>query len=120
MHVRFPLTTFPGIVTSMDVSAKLVWLESTPASQLSCITISGPATYVVWTRDGMPVTEDGDHITAQEVVNGVTAEYLNTLTVRGSVHGTYTCTVSNDRMANPLSEDLLIEGLYLPALCWYS
>ena len=58
----------------------------------------------------MPVTEDSNHVVLQSVVDGETAEYNNSLTVSVAEHGTYRCTVDNDRTAPPVFQELDVEG----------
>ena len=63
-----------------------------PQFTLTCISTSGPATTVTWTRDsevvsgGMTVLDDP-----------VTAQYIHTLTVTGRLVGQYQCVVSNNK-----------------------
>ena len=58
---------------------------------LTCISTSGPATTVTWTRDSVTVT-------GRTVLNDlVTARYTHTLTVTGRLSGLYTCTVANNK-----------------------
>ncbi len=55
------------------------------------------------------MTEDSNHDILQSVVDGEAAEYNNSLTVRASEFGTYTCTVSNDRTSNAVSENIIVD-----------
>ena len=69
-----------------------------PQFTLTCISFSGPATTVTWTRDS-------------EVVNGSTvlihadiATYSHTLTVTGRTEGLYRCNVSNSKPSSVAAE----------------
>ena len=71
--------------------------EDPPEFTLTCRSEGGPATTVVWTRDGDLVQEDSNHIISQIIVDtSINAVYNNTLTVRGREGGLYVCNVSND------------------------
>ena len=70
--------------------------ENPPEFTLTCRSDGGPATTVMWWRNGEPVQEDSNHETSQIIVD--TSEntvYDNTLRVRGR-GGRFTCTVSNN------------------------
>ena len=62
---------------------------------LICTSTGGPATTVTWIRDGISVPYDSTHVLSQTVVDAVTAQYDNTLTVTKAEGGIYHCTVSN-------------------------
>ena len=64
-----------------------------PQFTLTCISTGGPATTVTWTRDSVTVTEGTETV----LDDPVTAQYTHTLTVTGSLGGSYTCTVANDK-----------------------
>ena len=88
-----------GILTSADIYYTLDSEpdEDPPEFTLTCRSEGGPATTVVWTRDGDLVQEDSNHIISQIIVNtSRNAVYNNTLTVRGREGGLYVCNVSND------------------------
>ena len=71
--------------------------ENPPEFTLTCRSVGGPATTVMWWRNGEPVQEDSNHETSQIIVD--TSEntvYKNTLRVRGREGGQYTCNVSNN------------------------
>ena len=72
--------------------------EDPPEFTLTCQSKGGPATEVVWIRNGMRVEEDNSHITSQIIVDtsGNTV-YNNTLKVRGRETGGCSCVVSNNR-----------------------
>ena len=78
-----------------------------PEFTLTCISIEGPATSVVWTRDNELVTEG-----TETVLNDpVTARYTHTLTLTGRLGGDYVCNVSNS-ISSILSRELNIKGVY--------
>ena len=66
---------------------------------LTCTSTGGPATSVTWTRDGINVTYDSDHVLTRTVEDTINARYSNTLTVTGVKGGSYRCIVSNVRGA---------------------
>ena len=92
----------------IDVQSVVFTLDNITRLQftLTCISIGGPATTVTWTRDSQ--TALGER--RSEVVNGVTAQYNNTLTVTGRLGGLYTCTVTNNLSAG-VSSELHVKGI---------
>ena len=72
--------------------------EDPPEFTLTCQSKGGPATEVVWMRNGVRVEEDSNHTTSQIIVDtsGNTV-YNNTLRVRGRETGRYSCVVRNNR-----------------------
>ena len=78
---------------------------TSPQFTLTCISTSGPATTVTWTRDSTPVTEGNETV----LQNPITAEYLHTLNVTGDIKGRYTCAVANNKPSNA-SETMECEG----------
>ena len=77
-----------------------------PEFTLTCISIEGPATSVVWTRDSTTVITEG----TETVLNDqMAAHYTHTLTVTGRLGGDYICNVSNS-ISSILSSNLNIEG----------
>ena len=73
---------------------------------LTCISTGGPATTVTWTRDEAAATG----VISQTLTNTLTATYVNTLTVTGRELGNYTCSVTNDRTAQPATASLTVAG----------
>ena len=72
--------------------------EDPPEFTLTCVSRGGPATRVVWRRDGMEITENSTYSTSQIIVDtSSTTVYNNTLRVRGREGGVYRCAVSNSR-----------------------
>ena len=72
--------------------------EDPPEFTLTCQSKGGPATEVVWMRNGVRVGEDSNHTTSQIIVDtsGNTV-YNNTLRVRGREGGQYECIINNNR-----------------------
>ena len=101
--------------------------EDPPEFTLTCQSKGGPATEVVWMRNGVRVEEDSNHTTSQIIVDtsGNTI-YNNTLRVRGRVteqmvQWTFKCFVGNNR------PDFLLVGTNVTAsitvrskLCYYT
>ena len=72
--------------------------EDPPQFTLTCVSKGGPATRVVWRRDGKEITENSTYSTSQIIVNTSSIPvYNNTLRVRGREGGVYRCSVSNSR-----------------------
>ena len=68
-----------------------------PEFTLTCVSEGGPATTVIWWRDGEPVQEDSNHTTSQIIVDtSKNTIYNNTLRIRGREGGQYKCSVSNN------------------------
>ena len=89
-----------GKLTSADVSFTRLHSEpneNPPEFTLTCVSEGGPATAVVWERNGEPVQEDSNHETSQIIVDRLAdTVYHNRLRVRGREGGEYMCTVSNN------------------------
>ena len=100
------VVTLSGVV---DVQNVMFTLDNglSPQFTLTCVSTGGPATTVTWTRDS--ATAVG--VRRSEVVNGVTAQYANTLTVTGRLGGLYTCTVANDVSLSGDSESFGVRGM---------
>ena len=77
---------------------------------LTCVSTGGPATTVTWTRDGAAVYYDVNHVLTQTVTDELTATYSNVLTVTGREPGNYTCSVTNNRTAQPATASLTVAG----------
>ena len=82
--------------------------EDPPEFTLTCQSKGGPATEVVWMRNGVRVEEDSNHTTSQIIVDtsGNTV-YNNTLRVRGRETGGYLCRVENNRYLLEVSNAIL-------------
>ena len=80
--------------------------EDPPEFTLTCPSKGGPATEVVWMRNGVRVEEDSNHTTSQIIVDtsGNTV-YNNTLRVRGRVteQWTFKCIVGNNRVTEVIA-----------------
>ena len=88
--------------------------ESPPEFTLTCRSEGGPATTVLWEREGVTVQEDSDHETSQVIVDtSRNAVYENRLRVRGRREGgNYKCTVSND-FHSIISSNILLRGILI-------
>ena len=85
---------------------------ASPQFTLTCISTSGPATTVTWTRSGEVV---GD--TKTVLNNRMNAQYTHTLTVTGRLVGLYTCTVGNNKPSTA-SANITIEGITCMLTCY--
>ncbi len=70
--------------------------DDSPVFTLTCNSGGGPATTVIWKRDGTVVNEDSNHVMNSGLVDQSGPDYTSTLTVTGREDGLYTCTVIND------------------------
>ena len=71
--------------------------EDPPEFTLTCQSRGGPVTEVEWTRNGVRVEEDSNHMTSQIIVDtSVNTVYNNTLRVRGRDPGVYKCDVRSN------------------------
>ena len=65
-----------------------------PKFTLTCRSEGGPATVVLWKRNGVTVQEDSQHETSRVIVDtSQNAVYENRLQIRGREGGEYKCTV---------------------------
>ena len=67
---------------------------------LTCTSTGGPATTVIWTKDGAVITPSTTHQQTQMIVDTVGGIYQNNLTIAQSVardnfHGLYSCMAKN-------------------------
>ena len=92
MHKTGRLFNPPRLYFTLDSEVS----EDPPEFTLTCVSKGGPATRVVWSRDGKEITENSTYSTSQIIVDtSSTTVYNNTLRVRGREGGVYMCTVSN-------------------------
>ena len=75
--------------------------------------MGGPATTVIWRRDGVVLTPNATHQQTKRLVDPVNGTYQTVLTINSSVSqddivGTYTCTVENVRGES--SETVVVPG----------
>ena len=56
------------------------------------------------------MSSDVNHTLTQTVYDDLTATYSNILTVTGRLPGNYTCSVTNDRTAQPDTASLIVAG----------
>ena len=72
------------------------------SNTLTCTSSGGPATNVIWKKDGVVITLNGTYQQTQIVTNTTTSTYQTVLTINSSVNqsdieGMYNCTVENIR-----------------------
>ena len=107
-----------GAVTSVTDSIQFnltsALTADPPVFTLTCVSTGGPATTVTWTRDGATVSCDANHVLTQTVTDQLNIVYTNVLTVTGREPGSYQCSVTNDRTAQPATATLTVTG---EALC---
>ena len=87
---------------------------ATPMFTLTCTSTSGPATEVIWTRDGSPASGT----ILQTVTDQETATYNNILTVTGRLTGIYMCSVNNVRTTTAPTQTLTVTGECF-AILWH-
>ena len=94
MHKTGAIFNPPNLYFTLDSKVS----EDPPEFTLTCVSKGGPATLVVWRRDGKEITENSTYSTSQIIVDtsSITV-YNNTLRVRGREGGVYRCTVSNSQ-----------------------
>ena len=94
LHKTGALFIPPSLYFTLDSEVS----EDPPQFTLTCVSKGGPATLVVWRRDGKEITENSTYSTSQIIVDTSSIPvYNNTLRVRGREGGVYRCTVSNSR-----------------------
>ena len=112
LHVMYPASIPPlsGALQPITDAIQFALVSSSLVQfTLTCTSTGGPATSVTWTRDGVTVPYDSTHVLSQTVVDTLTAQYNNTLTVTGVEGGSYQCTVS-DVLSTELSPVLSGDG----------
>ena len=94
LHKAGALFNPPNLYFTLDSEVS----EDPPEFTLTCVSRGGPATLVVWRRDGKEITENSTYSTSQIIVDtSSTTVYNNTLRVRGREGGGYRCAVSNSQ-----------------------
>ena len=79
-------------------------------STLTCTSSGGPATTVVWTKDGQELKFGGSSFSQVQVVNNtINSTYLNILkaSMTSDLVGMFSCRVVNDRGTSNTSSKLL-------------
>ena len=81
-----------------------------PIFTLTCTSIGGPAATVTWTRDSVsdPLTNSNVFSLSQMVLDTVTANYSNQITVTGRLPDTYRCDIENDEGSD--RESLIVQS----------
>ena len=72
------------------------------SNSLTCTSTGGPATTVIWRKDGAVITLNSTHQQTKRVVDPVASTYQTVLAIdpsvdQGSIVGSYCCTVENVR-----------------------
>ena len=98
LHKTGRLFNPPSLYFTLDSEVS----EDPPQFTLTCVSQGGPATRVVWRRDGKEITQNSTYSTSQIIVDtsSITV-YNNTLRVRGREGGVYRCAVSNSQNLLP-------------------
>ena len=106
MHKTGALLNPPKLYFTLDSEVS----EDPPEFTLTCVSKGGPATLVVWRRDGKEITENSTYSTSQIIVDtSSTTVYNNTLRDKGREGGVYRCTVSNSRsLASTITARLIL------------
>ena len=91
--------------------------SSASSSTLTCTSTGSPATTVLWTRNGQPVSiDETTYKLTQTVTDRAASTYENVLTINqplNNIHGSnFTCTVSNTLGSNT-SNSLQVTGLFM-------
>ena len=102
-----PTGAFESVEVIFELGTELT--EEQPEFSLTCISEGGPATNVVWRREGAEIEDDSSHSSSQIVVDTVDAVYHNILVVTGRNGGEYTCTVSHARTT--IIGSIQVEGI---------
>ena len=81
-----------------------------PVFTLTCTSTGGPATTVIWKRNGTILRDDSNHNITSQVIDPVNITYTNTLTVTGRLAGQYECNVSNIRTSPSETRHIRVVG----------
>ena len=114
------MVTFGKVTVTSELNADPLTFNVT------CISVNGPVTGVVWTVDGSPVPSENNPITTRTVDNTTTGAYTLTLSVTGRLTGTYRCEVTSVRPENVwispgmyvTSAEMMIVGKYSSAITY--
>ena len=109
-HTTRPLGVVTSVTDQLQFSLISALTADPPVFTLTCVTTGGPATTVTWTRDGAAVSYDANHVLTQTVTDQLNIDYSNVLTVTGREPGSYQCSVSNDRTAQPVTASHVVAG----------
>ena len=94
IHPYFLTDSANPRVTSIQLNlASNYTVIKTVEFSITCISEGGPATMVIWTRDGEPVS-GGDFTATRRLYDPVKATYILTLSVSGRLAGVYRCQVA--------------------------
>ena len=81
-----------------------------PVFTLTCTSTGGPATTVIWKRNGTILRNDSNHNITSQVIDPMNITYTNTLTVTGRLAGQYECNVSNIRTSPSATRHIRVVG----------
>ena len=81
-----------------------------PIFTLTCITTGGPASAVLWKRNGLGLANGSDYSMTQTIVNSSEATYKNSLRVSKRWLGNYSISVCNSRSAQPVTSHYNVTG----------
>ena len=104
-------TGHPRITSSIQFSLVSALYADPPKFKLTCSSTGGPATTVLWKKDGVPLLYGTTHILTQVITSTAEANYNNTLIVTKRETGNYSCTVSNARGND--SSFIVVDGKFL-------
>ena len=82
------------------------------AATLTCASNGGPATTVIWTKDGVMISLNATYTQSQVVTNGTSGRYNTVLNITADpagIVGTYACTVSNFR-GSSVTRSISVKG----------
>ena len=105
LHKTGALFNPPNLYFTLDSKVN----EDPPEFTITCVSKGGPATLVVWSRNGEVITENSTYSTSQIIVDtsSITV-YNNTLRVRGREGGVYRCTANNSQSVMPATRTLTV------------
>lgn len=110
------LTIITNCIFTLSLSQILVrisfhWIyQDSPnvSFSLACNSSSGPATRVMWTRDGLLL----DNTSRLVPINASSSSYTNVLTVNGRKPGTYGCQIGGPNNQMLTSTNFSVQGEY--------
>ena len=82
------------------------------AATLTCASNGGPATTVIWTKDGVMISLNATYTQSQVVTNATSGRYNTVLNITADpagIVGTYTCTVGNFR-GSSVTRSISVKG----------
>ena len=115
--ILLPPLSSTGQLTSATISFTALHTApniAPPGFTLTCRSVGGPATMVMWERGGKEVQLDSNHESSQFLVDATAnTVYENRLTIQGRENGSYTCTVKSNRdIAFPVTGSTITSGSF--------